>query len=329
MAKRKPARAGVDRGMQVGQATVRRFRTLGPVDRNGVVGQRRASLREADRVGCRKPEGQGAAGSGSVDPARIPLVANQGPVAIALRRLGPPAGCEDQGPAVAGELTALEDCGGRQVDRSVGTDQSSGRCVGNAPIVGGPQGSVDRPNALDRIDGVGVERDLALAERENQDRTLEEALAKCRKTLVVDEQIIDSAWSGRVKTIGTVQVRDGGSLSKAHVVVGDLILDGHIEDSNVKICRRLELGSHASGDIAKIDTRDILIRRDAKVSYRSKLRCENFIVEGNFRGTIEVSGLVTVMAGAFLQGQVKAARLRLHEGGGLKATVKIAGTSKQ
>jgi cytoskeletal protein CcmA (bactofilin family) len=153
--------------------------------------------------------------------------------------------------------------------------------------------------------------------------------AKCRKTLVVDEQIIDSAWSGRVKTIGTVQVRDGGSLSKAHVVVGDLILDGHIEDSTVKICRRLELGSHASGDIAKIDTRDILIRRDAKVSYRSKLHCENFIVEGNFRGTIEVSGLVTVRAGAFLQGQVKAARLLLHEGGGLKATVKIAGTSKQ
>ena len=152
---------------------------------------------------------------------------------------------------------------------------------------------------------------------------------KCRKILVAEEQIIESNWSGRVKTIGTVQVRNGGSLSKAHVVVGNLILDGHIEDSTAKICRRLELGSHASGDIAKIDTRDILIRSDATVSHRSKLRCQNFIVEGNFRGTIEVSGLVTVMPGAFLQGRVKAARLRLHEGGGLKATVEIAGTSKQ
>jgi len=150
---------------------------------------------------------------------------------------------------------------------------------------------------------------------------------KCRKTLVADEQVIESDWSGRVKTIGTVQVRNGGSLTKAHVVVGDLILDGRIEDSTTKICRRLELGSNASGDIAKIDTRDILIRADAKLSHRSKLRCENLIVEGNFRGTVEVSGLVTVMPGAFLQGRVKAARLLLHEGGGLKATVKIAGTS--
>jgi cytoskeletal protein CcmA (bactofilin family) len=150
--------------------------------------------------------------------------------------------------------------------------------------------------------------------------------AKCRKILVADEQIIESDWSGRVKTIGTVQVRNGGSLTKAHVVVGNLILDGRIKDSTVKICRRLELGSHASGDIAKIDTRDILIRTDAKLSYRSKLRCENLIVEGNFRGTVEVSGLVTVMPGAFLQGRVKASRLLLHEGGGLKATVKIAGT---
>lgn len=148
---------------------------------------------------------------------------------------------------------------------------------------------------------------------------------KCRKTLVVDEQIIDTAWSGRVKTIGTVQVRDGGRLTDAHVVVGDLILDGRIENSTVKICRRLELGSHASGDIAKIDTRDILIRADAKVSYREKLACQNFIVEGDFRGHIEVRGLVTVMPGAFLQGRVKAARLLLHEGGGLKATVKITG----
>jgi len=149
---------------------------------------------------------------------------------------------------------------------------------------------------------------------------------KCRKTLVADEQIIESDWSGRVKTIGTVQVRNGGSLTKAHVVVGSLILDGRIEESTTKIGRRLELGSNASGDIAKIDTRDILIRADAKLSYRAKLRCENLIVEGDFRGTVEVSGLVTVMSGAFLQGRVKAARLLLHEGGGLKATVKIAGT---
>ncbi len=149
---------------------------------------------------------------------------------------------------------------------------------------------------------------------------------KCRKILVADEQIIESEWSGRVKTIGTVQVRNGGSLTKAHVVVGNLILDGRIEDCTTKICRRLELGSHASGDIAKIDTRDILIRADAKLSYSAKLCCESLIVEGDFRGTVEVSGLVTVMPGAFLQGRVKARRLRLHEGGGLKATVEIAGT---
>ncbi len=148
---------------------------------------------------------------------------------------------------------------------------------------------------------------------------------KCRKTLVADEQIIESDWSGRVKTIGTVQVRNGGSLTKAHVVVGNLILDGRIEDSTTKICRRLELGPNASGEIAKIDTRDILIRAGAKLSHRSKLRCENLIVEGNYRGTVEVSGLVTVMPGAFLQGRVKAERLLLHEGGGLKATVKITG----
>ncbi len=150
---------------------------------------------------------------------------------------------------------------------------------------------------------------------------------KCRKTLVADEQIIESDWSGRVKTIGTVQVRNGGSLTGAHVVVGHLVLDGHIEDSTAKICRCLELGSSASGDIAKIDTRDILIRADATLSHRSKLHCENLIVEGNFRGTVEVSGLVTVLPGAFLQGRVTAARLLVHEGGGLKATVKIAGTT--
>ncbi len=150
---------------------------------------------------------------------------------------------------------------------------------------------------------------------------------KCRKTLVADEQIIETNWSGRVKTIGTVQVRNGGSLTDAHVVVGNLVLDGNIENCTVKIGRRLELGSHASGDIAKIEARDILIPAETKLSYRAKLRCENLIVEGNFRGTIEAGGLVSVKPGAFLQGRVTAPRLRLQEGGGLKATVKITGSS--
>jgi len=152
--------------------------------------------------------------------------------------------------------------------------------------------------------------------------------AKCREILVVDEQIIETAWTGRVKTIGTVQVRNGGSLTGAHMVVGDLILDGRVEDCTIKICRRLELGSHASGDLADINTRDILVRAGANVSLRSKLECQNFIVQGSFKGTIDVRGLVTIKPGAFLQGRVTAARLLVEEGGGVKATLKVTGAKK-
>lgn len=147
---------------------------------------------------------------------------------------------------------------------------------------------------------------------------------KCRKVLIADEQIIESEWSGRVKTIGTVQVRNGGNLHDAHVVVGNLVLDGRIANCTTRICRRLELGAHAAGDIAGIETRDILVRPDARLSQRATLRCENLIVEGHYKGTVDVRGLVTIMPGAFLQGRVQAARMLLHEGGGLKAAVKIA-----
>lgn len=146
---------------------------------------------------------------------------------------------------------------------------------------------------------------------------------KCRAILDVDEHVIDKPWSGTVKTIGTVEVAEGGSLSGAHIITGDLVLNGHVERSEIRVCRRLELGPHAAGEVSKIPARDILIRKDIKLSIRSKLHADNFIVYGDFRGSIEISGLVTLHPGACLRGRVRAARLVVLEGAGIKADVEV------
>ncbi len=130
-------------------------------------------------------------------------------------------------------------------------------------------------------------------------------------------------WAGVLRTIGTVRVEPGASLKGARIVTGDLVLAGRVTGGDVRVCRRLELHNGAAGDIAELNARDIAIAEGASLRLPGTLACHRLEVHGTLRARIEQTDQVVIHAGGCLQGTVHAASLVVHDGGGLKARLKI------
>ncbi len=147
---------------------------------------------------------------------------------------------------------------------------------------------------------------------------------KCREQLEVGDYVVDGERTGAIKTIGSVTVKDGGALRGASVIAGDLILEGGtVEDSQVRACGCVQLGEGAYYRGASINTRDVLIRAGACVAFRGSLMCRQLDVEGDVKGRLSCEGAMTVHPGGVIRGEVVTEHLIVHDGGGLKAKVRV------
>lgn len=148
---------------------------------------------------------------------------------------------------------------------------------------------------------------------------------KCHRKLLMDDVSIDSEWTGNVKTVGNVEVRKNGVIKSGSITARDIVLEGNAEQAVLYVGRRLELCRGALFDLEKTTFKDLKVSSGASITIRRKLTCRDLDVEGELKASVHSDGVVCIRTGGLLRGSVKAPRLVVEEGGGLKARLKVNG----
>lgn len=144
---------------------------------------------------------------------------------------------------------------------------------------------------------------------------------KCRAQLASEDVLIDKEWFQPVRTIGVVEILSGGVLRGADIVAKDIVLAGNAEHGSIRACRRLELWPGARFDSAKLQVKDLVVKRGACFLLPLAIRCRNLEVEGDFNAIVFAQGVVAVRAGATMLGEIDCAHLIVEEGASLEAHV--------
>jgi len=144
---------------------------------------------------------------------------------------------------------------------------------------------------------------------------------KCRAHLMTGDYVIDKEWFQPVRTIGAVEIAQGGVLRGTDVVAGDVLLSGSSEFGGITAVRRLELMPTARFNISKLKVKDLIIRPGCDFILSQPVNCRNVEIEGRLNAIIFAEGWVVIRAGGVLQGEIDCAHLVVEEGGGLEAQV--------
>lgn len=149
---------------------------------------------------------------------------------------------------------------------------------------------------------------------------------KCHEELETGDVVVDTETDRCIKTVGTVEVKQGAALRHANVIASRLVLAGEIESSVVNIGGRLDIRKGARLDLQEIKYRDLFVAGDAKFSYRKKITCRDLTVEGELRAKVHTTGVARIRAGGLLRGEIHGEHLIVDDGGGLKAKVFVGAT---
>ena len=147
--------------------------------------------------------------------------------------------------------------------------------------------------------------------------------ARCRRQLETRDVSIAETWSEDILTTGRVVVEPTGVVRKGRLVAGDIVLNGTVDGGELQACRCLEWGPSAHCDVARVKTRDVRIADGARLRLAPESVFRDVDIRGDLTADLEATGTVTVRAGGCLRGRIRAARLVVEEGGGLKARLRV------
>ena len=131
--------------------------------------------------------------------------------------------------------------------------------------------------------------------------------------------MIDAEWQSSIRTIGTVHVKQNGSVVGGTLHVLNLMVEGSIRGGEVYVCERLECRSGALVDLGFVQARDVIVQHGARAVSKKRVTYRNVEIEGELHAKLVVEGLLRVRAGGLLRGEAEGAHLEVEEGGGLKA----------
>ncbi len=139
---------------------------------------------------------------------------------------------------------------------------------------------------------------------------------KCRELLECGDIDVHGPWSKDIKTVGQVTIHPDADIAGGTIVATDIVVGGDARKADLRPTRRIELAMAAVTDPAQLMGHDLRIRSDARLAFDGPLRCRDIEIAGELSATLEPSGSVTVAAGAFCRGHIKAAHLVVEEGAG-------------
>jgi cytoskeletal protein CcmA (bactofilin family) len=148
---------------------------------------------------------------------------------------------------------------------------------------------------------------------------------RCRATLDLSDHVIDSRWSGALKTAGAVRVTAEGVVEAGSIIANDFILEGKVEAGLVKAMRRLELRPGSRFSEHNLKSPDLVIAAGATIALIEPAEYRDVEIAGTLRANLHATGVVSIRAGGLLQGELHGAHLCIEDGGGLQAIARVAG----
>ena len=147
---------------------------------------------------------------------------------------------------------------------------------------------------------------------------------KCRALLDLADHTIDAEWEETIKTAGTIRLAPTGVLKGGNLVGADVIVEGIIEGGRARALRLLELGAGAIFSEKAVSAPDLRVAAGAVFKFKQFARYHNVEILGTLNAKLDATGVITVKAGGLLDGDIRAQRLIVEDGGGLKATLHVA-----
>jgi len=146
---------------------------------------------------------------------------------------------------------------------------------------------------------------------------------KCREQLETGDHSIEGDWKKDILTVGTVHIKSGAKVLGATIIATDIVIGGDCSEANLNPTRHIELETGAVVSPGVLNGHKVIIRAGAQLSPDAVLRCSDLEIYGEIQVKALPTGMVTIFAGGFFRGELEAAHLIVHEGGGLSANLRI------
>ncbi|MCH8526329.1 MAG: polymer-forming cytoskeletal protein [Kiritimatiellae bacterium] len=146
----------------------------------------------------------------------------------------------------------------------------------------------------------------------------------CRHRMKLDDVTLpEGDWSAEIETGGDVTVPAGTILKGGKITANDIHLHGKMEGAELRASRRIRVHKGAVIDWVRANFRDLEIGPGLNITPGKPLDARNIELHGAFCGNLRLTGTLTIHPPGDFSGQVRAAGLTVHEGGGLRASLDI------
>lgn len=146
--------------------------------------------------------------------------------------------------------------------------------------------------------------------------------SKCRAQIAVENFTIKDEWTEDIKTAGTVTIKPDGDVVSGTIKANHIIVEGQASGGVLQAFRWLELRSSTSFDPERMTSAHLLIGPDAHLIL-PEVRYDEITVHGTLKARVFASGLVRIMDGGRVEGEVHGSQLAVEDGGSLRAEVEV------
>ncbi len=146
----------------------------------------------------------------------------------------------------------------------------------------------------------------------------------CRHRMKLDDVTLpEGEWSDELETGGNVTVPPGTVLKGGKITANDIHLHGKMDGTELRASRRIRVLNGSSIDWVRTTFRDLEIGEGLNITPGKPLDARHIELHGAFCGNLRLTGTLTIHPTGDFSGQVRAAGLTVHEGGGLRASLDI------
>lgn len=144
---------------------------------------------------------------------------------------------------------------------------------------------------------------------------------KCSSYVSLLDYDIAEPWNRRIQTCGNVVIQKTGIVSGVTIQCHDLKVLGELAGS-VDCTGDLIIRSHGK-IIGKVNCRNLRVEKGARVEFLHPVTARSAFIDGNVRGQISCTGIITLEKRAQLQGLVRAASLVVKAGAKHTGTIEM------
>lgn len=144
---------------------------------------------------------------------------------------------------------------------------------------------------------------------------------RCSTYISLRDYEITEPWNRRIQTGGDVIIQKSGSVTGITIQCHNLTVLGELAGS-VECSGNLIIRSHGK-ILGKVHCRQLRVERGAKVEFLNPVTAESAFIDGNVRGQISCTGVITLEKRTHLHGLVRASSLVVKPGAKHTGTIEM------